>query len=108
MKIRLMVVPPGGGEIDHVDFVTVPALPREGDYVTVTRDKNIDHLVVRRVWWNFKEIASAAPHGEKGLLKLSDRESCVEVEEAIGTYTSDEDRKRLKRQGAKEFEATAY
>ena len=103
MKIRLMVVPPGGGEIDYVNFADVPVIPREGDYITVTRDKNIDHFVVRRVWWNFKEIDI-----EKGLVELTDQDTCIEVEEAIGTYTSDENRKRLKRQGAKEFEATAY
>ncbi len=35
MKIRLMVVPPGGGEIDYVNFADVPAIPREGDYIII-------------------------------------------------------------------------
>ena len=102
MKIRLMVVPPGGGEIDYVNFANVPAVPREGDYVSIIRAKSVDHFMVRRIWWNFKEIK------DRKLLEFSDNEVCVEVEEAIGGYTDEAKREGLKRQGAKEFEATAY
>ena len=102
MKIRLMVVPPGGGEIDYVNFANVPAVPREGDYVSIIRAKSVDHFMVRRIWWNFKEIK------DRKLLELSDNEACVEVEEAIGEYTDEAKLEGLKSQGAKEFEATAY
>ena len=102
MRIRLMVVPPSGGEIDYVDFADVPAIPREGDYVTIVRAKNIAHFMVRRIWWNFKETKG------NELLEFTDNEVCVEVEDAIGPYTDAAERQRLKSQGAKEFEATAY
>ena len=102
MRIRLMVVPPGGGEIDYAQFADVPAIPREGDYVTIVRANDIGHFMVRRIWWNFKEIGS----GEN--LELTDNEACVEVEEAIGAYKATAERERLKAQGAKEFEETAY
>ena len=102
MRIRLMVVPPGGGEIDYVQFADVPAIPREGDYVTIVDSNGIGHFMVRRIWWNFKENEG------NELLEFTDNEVCVEVEEAIGAYTKEAERERLKGQGAKEFEATAY
>ena len=102
MKIRLMVVPPGGGEIDYVNFADVPAIPREGDYISIVHTKSIDHFMVRRIWWNFKEIEG------RELLELSGDEIGVEVEEAIGDSSDEAKSERLKNQGAKEFEATAY
>ncbi|MBW8056289.1 MAG: alpha/beta hydrolase [Nitrospira sp.] len=102
MKIRLMVVPPGGGEIDYVNLADVPAIPREGDYVTIVRAKSVDHFMVRRIWWNFKELEDGEP------LEFADNEVWVEVEEAIGPFTNEAKREGLKDQGAKKFEVTAY
>ena len=58
--------------------------------------------MVRRIWWNFKEIE------DRELLEFSDNEVGVEVEEAIGPYTDKAKREGLRGQGAIEFEATAY
>jgi hypothetical protein len=60
--VTLVIVPPGGGEAEYSLLVEVPALPREGDYVTMMRrrqgpvarrDIGTEDFIVRRVAWAF-------------------------------------------------------
>jgi hypothetical protein len=61
-KVRLVIYPVGGGEEQYSLDMMVPALPRQGDYLTVlrsgVRSKDERHLGsedfwVRRVAWMF-------------------------------------------------------
>lgn len=116
-KVTLVFVPPGGGEADYSLEMMVPALPREGDYISVLRSgvpaTDPDHLgtedfIVRRVWWNFdypdngkmSHTAGEAPVG-------SVTQIGIECEFAIGAYSS-KAHKNGAGAGAQTFEASAY
>lgn len=64
MKLRLVFVPPGGGEADYsLDFDS-PAVPVKGDYITITRkdQDGTENFIVKRTWWSF----SVGANGEGG------------------------------------------
>lgn len=113
----LVVVPPGGGEAEYSLLLEVPALPREGDYVTVMRhrqgpvagrDIGTEDFIVRRVWWAFD-------YADDGRLYEEDDDRTVgtlngigiEAEPARGHYSSEA---HLSACGprARAFEASAY
>jgi hypothetical protein len=93
MKMELNFVPPGGGETDYTMDVDLPAVPRPGDYISVsgfdpdvmpsggTRD-----FIVRRTWW-YIQIRS----GEDAVGKPTT--TVIECEFARGLVSS-EDHKR--------------
>lgn len=116
-QVTLVIVPPGGGEAEYSLQMEVPALPREGDYVTVMRqregpvagrDIGTEDFIVRRVWWAFD-------YPDDGrLFEYSDERTVgtlngigVECEPARGHYSSDA---HLKACGprARSFEASGY
>jgi hypothetical protein len=116
-QATLVVVPPGGGEAEYSLLFEVPALPREGDYVTVMRHRpapvpgrhiGTEDFIVRRVWWAFD-------YPDDGrLFEYSDERIPgtlngigIEVEPARGPYSSDA---HLRACGprARTFEASAY
>jgi len=116
-EVTLVVVPPGGGEADYSLRMTVPALPREGDYLTVLRkdaagkDREFpgtEDFIVRRVWWTFEfpddgeiyHVAGEDPVGQVGQIG-------IECEYAIGPYSS-QTHKRDSGPDARTFEASAY
>lgn len=116
-QVTLVIVPPGGGEAECSLQMEVPALPREGDYVTVMRqregpvageDIGTEDFIVRRVWWAFHypddgalfHYADEAPVGE--LSGLS-----IECEMAKGHYSSRAHERRCGPR-ARTFEASAY
>ena len=108
MRVRFMIVPPDGGEIDHVMFADVPSLPREGDYVSVSQKAGYKigaFYIVRRVWWHFKD--KNQDDDDYGEIDFQD-EVCIEVEEAIGAFTEGKVADRMRQNGHKEMEATAY
>lgn len=39
MKVQLTVVPPGGGEADYSFYATLPTIPRVGEYIILSIDK---------------------------------------------------------------------
>lgn len=116
-QVTLVVVPPGGGEAEYSLQMEVPALPREGDYVTVmrnregpvaSRDIGTEDFIVRRVWWAFD-----FPDDGR-LFEYSDERTVgtlngigIECELARGHYSSDA---HLRTCGprARAFEASAY
>jgi hypothetical protein len=116
-QVTLVVVPPGGGEAEYSLQMEVPALPREGDYVTVMRrregpvagcDIGTEDFIVRRVWWAFD-----FPDDGR-LFEYSDDRTVgtlsgigVECEPARGHYSSDS---HLRACGprARSFEPSGY
>jgi hypothetical protein len=116
-SVTLVVVPPGGGEADFSLKMKVPALPREGDYISVLRSYQTppdekytgsEDFIVRRVWWNFE-----FPDDGKGMHTSGNepvgefKEIGIECEYAVGHYSS-KAHKEAAGSGAKQFEASAY
>lgn len=109
MKVRLMFVPTGGGEIDYSLDFELPAIPQPGDYITVQRDgeSGTEDFIVRRTWWYLKYPHGAVVGRAQGDEKGSVREIGVECEFATGPYSS-ESHKRGAGKSAKAFEDTAF
>lgn len=115
-QVTLVVVPPGGGEAEYSLQMEVPALPREGDYVTVMRrregpvaDRDIgtEDFIVRRVWWAFDypddgRLFEYAEERTVGTLNGIG----IECEMARGHYSS-ESHRRACGVGARTFEPSA-
>jgi hypothetical protein len=116
-EATFVIVPPGGGEAEYSLQMNVPALPREGDYVTIMRDREgpvagvdigTEDFIVRRVWWAFHYPDDGALYHEAGegpVGKLSG--VSIECELAKGHYSCE---RHVKACGAKArtFEASAY
>lgn len=116
-EVTLVVVPPGGGEAEYSLQMNVPALPREGDYVSVMRDREgpvagvdigTEDFIVRRVWWAFHypddgALFHYAGEGPVGTLSGVS----IECELAKGHYSCE---RHVKACGAKArtFEPSAY
>lgn len=116
-EVTLVIVPPGGGEADYSLPVSVPALPREGDYVSVMRkregpvagiDVGTEDFIVRRVWWSFDYPDDGEAIHEVGEAPVGSLSGIgVECELAKGHYSS---ARHVKSCGpnAETFEASAY
>lgn len=116
-EVTLVIVPPGGGEADYSIPMRVPALPREGGYVTLMRDGpqpvagidiGTEDFIVRRVWWGFHYPDDGALFhyvGEGPVGELSG--VSIECEPAKGHYSS---ARHVRACGpdARTFEASAY
>lgn len=95
----LVVVPPGGGEAEYSLLVEVPALPREGDYVTVMRrregpvarrDIGTEDFIVRRVRWAFDYADDGRLYEEADDRIVGTVNGIgIECERARGPYSSD-------------------
>ncbi len=116
-EVTLVVVPPGGGEADYGLQMNVPALPREGDYLTVMRNRagpvagadiGTEDFIVRRVWWAFNYPDDGALFHEAGQGPVAKPSGIsIEVEPAKGHYSS-ERHVRACGEKAMTFEASAY
>lgn len=116
-EATFVIVPPGGGEAEYSLQMLVPALPREGDYVTVMRNRDApvagpdigtEDYIVRRVWWAFNYPDDGALFhyaGEGPVGKLSG--VSIECELAKGHYSS-ERHVRACGPNARTFEPSAY
>lgn len=88
IPVTLTFVPPGGGEADYHRTYRLPALPREGDYLSImTSEKDgtpgtLD-FIVRRVWWELKEPSNVDHTGELGSGTIR-----IECEFARGPWSS--------------------
>ena len=116
-QVTLVIVPPGGGEAEYSLQMEVPALPREGDYVTVMREREgpvagqdigTEDFIVRRVWWAFH-------YPDDGrLFEYADERTVgtlsgigVECEMAKGHFSSRAHERRCGA-GARSFEPSGY
>lgn len=117
-EVTLVIVPPGGGEAEYSLQMRVPALPREGDYVTVMRDREgavagvdigTEDFIVRRVWWAFRYPDDGALYHEAGEGPVGEVSGTVsiECEMARGHYSCE---RHVKACGpdARTFEPSAY
>jgi hypothetical protein len=119
-KVNLSFVPPGGGEVDYSLPVMVPALPREGDYISVLRDHKTppaddyvgaESFIVRRVWWNVSYPDNGKHSHPAGTEPVGTSEIWIECEFAISPYSSKAHKRAAQskaRYPAKEFEETNY
>ena len=118
IEVTLVIVPPGGGEAEYSLQMNVPALPREGDYVTVIRNREgpvagidigTEDFIVRRVWWAFNYPDDGALYhyaGEGPVGEVSGTIS-IECEMAKGHYSC-ERHVRACGPNAETFEPSAY
>ena len=100
MKVTLTFVPPGGGEQDYMLDFELPALPREGDYISVRRKGAVkrsdgkeefgtEDFIVRRIWWHL-ETPEDRWVVEAGKERIGSYGSIVvECEFAIGGFSSE-------------------
>jgi len=76
---------------------SLPALPREGDYISITRPDTpkpwSEDLIVRKVWWNLHHPETAGVAEDVKVGKLT--EIFIECDAAEGPYASDHWRKML-------------
>jgi hypothetical protein len=121
VRVRLSFVPPGGGEVDYGLTMDMPALPRAGDYISVSREpwKDIDpdrvgseDFIVRRVWWLCQYPDDGKGTHVVGQEPVGIAEACAECEFAIGPYSSVAHKRAAStgksRSKPQEFEATNY
>lgn len=121
MRVKLVFVPPGGGEADYSLDFDLPSVPQPGDYISVTRSEKVgtEDFIVRRVWWMLdyphkgevviSQVGKELPPGPMGSVK----QLAVECEFALGHYSTDDHKKacegyKRKKGHIQEFEATAY
>lgn len=92
MKVRLVFVPPGGGEADYMLDFELPGVPQPGDYISIQRPKQngtID-FIVRRSWW-YLDYPNDDLYGDvHNLVYGMARVVVVECEFAIGPASSEE------------------
>ena len=116
MRIRLVAVPPGGGEADYPLDMECSAVPQAGDYITVMREykndpPNEDHIgtedfIVRRVRWGFTWPDNGKHYHQDGAQPVGEIDAIVvECEMAIGAYSSKAHKRGLS-EDAKEHEAS--
>jgi hypothetical protein len=110
MKVRLIFVPPGGGEADYSLDFDLPSLPRPGDYISIKRPDvmGTEDFIVRRTWWNLEFPDSKLARSDSDQTHGGVKSIAVECEFAIGHNSSEEHQKACAMYGAKEFEESAY
>lgn len=119
MKVQLTFVPPEGGEADYSLIFDMQALPRPGDYISVTRPQaeneryGTSDFIVRRTWWHLNYPSNAVIGDPKNPVVGSVVEATVECEFALGPYSTDEHKAscnmyRSRGKPLQEFQASAY
>lgn len=96
MKVRLVVVPPGGGEADYSIFAEMPAIPAAGDYVTVVvpGDAGVCSFIAKRTWWTILAAEDDRASVVAGTEKYGTTdEICIECYPAAGPYDSEAHKK---------------
>jgi hypothetical protein len=114
INMRLLFVPPGGGETDYgLDFA-LPAIPRPGDYISVMRpnQSGSEDFIVRRTWWQLNYPEGPSVQDAKKFTPGSISQIYVECEFAKGPYSSENHSKSCEVYGRKgklqEFDQSAY
>ncbi|MDP3263917.1 MAG: hypothetical protein Q8M59_13230 [Tabrizicola sp.] len=107
--------------MDYGLTMNMPALPRAGDYISVTREYAKDpgpdytgseDFIVRRVWWSCKCNDDGNSSFEAGKEPVGIAEVCAECEFAISPYSSKAHKRAANtakaRSATQEFEVTNY
>ncbi|TNF12802.1 MAG: alpha/beta hydrolase [Rhodobacteraceae bacterium] len=87
MRVRLIFVPPGGGQSDYRLEFELPAIPQAGDYIYVTRDdeEGAECFIVRRTLWELSHRKAVTEDDDAGKASTI----WVECEFARGRAMSD-------------------
>src|SRR5919205_4005621 len=95
MDVRLVIVPPGGGEADYSLDFNLPSIPRPGDYISVMRpdQQGTEDFIVRRTWWTLEYPDAPMIQDSKSTVRGSTKKVAVECEIAMGPYSSDAHKK---------------
>lgn len=120
IKTEVSIVPPGGGEQDYSMVLQFPALPREGDYLSVRKrpvedldpaDVGNSDFIVRRVGW-IGTFPAPRSVDDQPVGKCS---AVIECEYAIGPFSSEAHKKNAfmhsdhrGKPKPKSFEASGY
>jgi hypothetical protein len=111
MKVRLVFVPPGGGEADYSLTFDLPSIPQPGDYISITRPDTLgtSDFIVRRTWWYLDYPDNALYETEESSTTGSVKQMVVECEYALGPHPSDEHRRESETyEGIREFDNSTY
>lgn len=110
MKVRLIFVPPGGGEADYSLDFDLPSLPQPGDYISVKRPDVLgtEDFIVRRTWWNLEFPDSKLERSASDQTYGGVKTIAIECEFAKGHNSSEEHQRASEGYGAKEFDDSAY
>lgn len=110
MKVRLVFVPPGGGEADYCLDFELPGLPQPGDYISIGRPDQLgsEDFIVRRTWWNLEFPGSKPTRDASDETHGTTKMIAVECEFAKGAYSSKDHQRACEGYGATEFEASAF
>jgi len=115
MKVRLVFVPPGGGEQDYYRDFELPGIPQAGDYISVMRPggQGTSDFIVRRTWWHLEYPNNAGVGRADNPVYGSVHSVVVECEFAKGMYSSEEHLRsceiyKNKTGKLKEFEPSGY
>jgi hypothetical protein len=109
INVRLLFVPPGGGETNYgLDF-NLPSIPQPGDYITVTRpnQEGSEDFIVRRTWWQLEYPEGPNTQDARTFTPGALKNAYVECEFAKGPFSS-ESHLRSCGDKAKEFDNSAY
>lgn len=62
MEVRLLFVPPGGGETAYSLEVDLPSIPQPGDYISIftPEDQGTADFIVRRTRWYLNRVHDSA------------------------------------------------
>ena len=115
MKVRLVIVPPGGGEADYSIFVEMPGVPAAGDYIgaAIPGQRGMVSLLVKRTWWTVT-AGDNGLYGEAGKEKYGTTdEVAVECYPAKGLFDSEEHKRLVamyegRGKAAPEFDNSMY
>lgn len=103
IRVTLGIVPAGGGETEYNLPMELPAVPQEGDYISVTRKgediTGTEDFIVKRTWWGLEFDDSKSVGGV--------REIYVECYPAVAGWST-EDHKRLAEPGGLKFDDSMY
>jgi hypothetical protein len=115
MKVRLVFVPPGGGEQDYYRDFEMPGVPQAGDYISVMRPgtHETSDFIVRRTWWHLEYPENTGIRSSDNPVYGSVHSVVVECEFAKGIHSNAEHLRACEtyaRQTGKlkEFEASGY
>jgi hypothetical protein len=113
MKVRLVFVPPEGGDVEYSLQFELPSVPQPGSYISITRPDQMgtEDFIVRRNLWHLEHPTTGA-YGEEGETGAMG-ELYVQCEFARGPYSSDEHRQTcdaFERGGreVQDFDASAF
>jgi hypothetical protein len=94
MKVQIRIVSDEGKELDPALEFEMPAVPRPGDRVTISRpiQSGSTDFIVRRTHWHLDYPDSGPPHRADEHIVGTTSAVTVDCEFLVGPYSSEEHR----------------